>query len=85
MPYIAAADALVLPSRFEGLPNVVMEAMAIGTPVIATRAGGSMELQRDEPTAIWTNPGDPASLADALVQLATDPDAGKKRAVTARG
>ena len=39
---IAAADALILPSRFEGMPNVVLESMALGTPVIATRAGGTI-------------------------------------------
>jgi len=71
-PYISKADALVLPSRFEGMPNVVLEAMALGTPVIATRAGGTVELERDKPAILWCNPNDPKSLADALQKFSTD-------------
>ncbi|MEM6690038.1 MAG: glycosyltransferase [Planctomycetota bacterium] len=63
---LALADALVLPSHFEGMPNVVLEAMAAGISVIATRSGGTVELQRDEPTIFFAKPGDPLSLADAI-------------------
>lgn len=41
-PMIAAADALVMPSRFEGMPNAALEALALGTPVIATPAAGGI-------------------------------------------
>ena len=70
-PAIEAADALILPSHFEGMPNVVLESMAIGTPVIATRAGGTIELERDEPTILWAEPQNPSSLSQAILQFAT--------------
>lgn len=44
-PYVAGADAFLMPSRFEGMPNAALEALAVGTPVIATpEAGGIVEL-----------------------------------------
>ena len=83
LPRIAAADALVLPSHFEGMPNVVLESMAIGTPVIATKAGGTVELEREEPTICWANPQDAASLSDALMRFVGAKDEAQKRAHSA--
>lgn len=71
---IASADALLLPSRFEGMPNVVLESMALGTAVIATRAGGAVELQQDQPTAFWADPRSPTSIAEAVLLFANHPD-----------
>lgn len=78
-PSIIHADALILPSRFEGMPNVVLEAMALGTPVIATRAGGTIELEREEPTILWANPQDPSSLAKAILSFASDRESAVQR------
>ena len=82
-PFIKHADALILPSHFEGMPNVVLEAMALGTPVIATRAGGTIELERDQPTILWAQPQSPESLADAILNFASDRPSADQRAQAA--
>ena len=73
---IAAAKLLVLPSRFEGLPNVVLEAMTLRTAVIATAAGGTPQLcpDPDRPTMTLVPPNDPSTLAIALESIAGDDD-----------
>lgn len=70
---LAAADLLVLPSRWEGMPNVVLEAMASGLPVVATRAAGVRELLgplADQQTIPF---GDGQALTDAIVRIAEQP------------
>lgn len=70
---IAAAHALILPSLAEGLPMVVIEAMACGRPVISTCINGVPELLT--PKEGWLVPaGDPAALADAIVELSHTPN-----------
>jgi glycosyltransferase involved in cell wall biosynthesis len=70
---IAASDAVVLSSRFEGLPNVVMEAMAGARPVVATRVGGAPELVEDGVSGILVHPGDPDALASAMHKVMAAP------------
>jgi len=71
---IAASHALILPSLAEGLPMVVMEAMACGRPIIATAIAGIPELVT--PDTGWLVPaGDPAALAEAIQTLADTPRA----------
>jgi glycosyltransferase involved in cell wall biosynthesis len=65
-------DVLVLPSYTEGLPRVVLEAQATGTPVIATRVGGVPEVIRDSETGLLVDPRRPSQLAKALDRLVTD-------------
>lgn len=75
MPAIyAGIDVLVLPSHTEGLPRVVLEAQATGTPVIATRVGGLPEIVNDGKTGLLVNAHDPADLAGAIDQLAGNPN-----------
>ncbi len=69
---MAAADVVVLPSLYEGLPNVVMEAMALGKPVVATAAPGTTELVVDGETGLLAPIGTPRELCRALRRLARD-------------
>lgn len=78
-PWYEAASALVAPSRSEGLSNVILEAMAMGLPVVATRVGGNPELVIDGHTG-WLRPAeDPAALADAVSQCLNHPAESARR------
>ncbi len=67
------ADIFVLPSFAEGVPVVLMEAMASGLPVVATQVGGVSELVDHQESGLLTPPGDIAALIDALARLIDDP------------
>ncbi len=69
---LAASDVFVLPSRWEGLPLVIIEAMMAGLPVVATRVGGVGELVEDGVTGLLEPPAHPQALADALQRLLAD-------------
>jgi len=70
---LAGCDVFCLPSEMEGLPLVVLEAMAQGKPVVATAVGGTPELVVHGETGLLVQPGDVAALAAALAQLLADP------------
>jgi glycosyltransferase involved in cell wall biosynthesis len=66
---LGAADGLVLSSAWEGMPNVVMEALAAATPVVATRVGGVSEIVEAGRSGFLVPPGDPNALSQAMRQL----------------
>lgn len=70
--YIKASDVFVLPSLYEGLPNVVIEAMAVGTPVVAARVCGVPELIEDRISGLLVSPADAGALGSAIRELTAD-------------
>jgi len=89
---LAASDVLVLPSLYEGLPNVVLEAMRFRKPVIATAAPGTTEVVSDGETGLLVPVHDPVALARAIRTLTDDPalcrrmgEAGRARVESAFG
>ena len=81
--YLQQADAFVLNSTYEGLPHVVLEAMAAGTPVIATDAGGTGEVVEHNVTGLLVPVGDAAALKSAIGRLWSEPSLGRQLAVEA--
>ena len=72
--HYAAADVFCLPSFAEGLPVVLMEAMAMGLAVVATRITGTPELVEDGSSGLLVSPARGDELADALAELADSPE-----------
>ena len=70
--WYVAADATVLPSYYESFGMVALEAMACGSPVVASRVGGLQTTVRDRITGVLVPDHDPASLADALGRMLAD-------------
>ena len=70
---LTACDLFVLPSIFEGLPLIVLEAMAAARPVVATRVCGTAETVRDGETGRLVEARNPSALADAIVEALTQP------------
>ena len=68
----AALDVAVLPSYREAQGLVILEAMALARPVVASNVGGIPEMIEDGVTGLLVPPRDPAALADAIVRLLTD-------------
>jgi glycosyltransferase involved in cell wall biosynthesis len=80
---LRAFDVLVLSSRTEGTPMVVLEAMAAGVPIVATRVGGVPDVLSSA-DAMLVPPEDPAALAAAIRAVHDHPDAARSRADSAR-
>jgi D-inositol-3-phosphate glycosyltransferase len=81
--YYSAADVLVMPSFYESFGMVALEAMACGTPVIASQVGGLAFLVRDGGTGFTVPEGDPSALCDKLTLLLSDSDLRAKMGASA--
>ncbi len=75
---LAGLDVLTVPSRSDGSPLVVCEAMAAGVPVVASRVGGLPDLVEDGGSGLLVRPGEAEDLARALVSLLLDPEAARR-------
>ncbi|HJQ77217.1 MAG TPA: glycosyltransferase [Acidimicrobiia bacterium] len=73
--FIAAADLVVNPADVEGLPVSLLEALALGRPVVATAVGGVPSVIRHEMTGLLVPPGEPESLAEAMARALGSPQA----------
>jgi len=82
--YYAAADLAVVPSLYEPFGMVALETMAAGTPCIAADTGGLRELVVHDATGLRFEPGDPASLASAILRLLTDARLDRRLTLDAR-
>lgn len=72
--FVRAADIFVLSSYTEGLSHVLLEALSVGTPAVATAVGGNPEVLADGVNGLLVPPGDPRALAAAIERLLADPD-----------
>jgi glycosyltransferase involved in cell wall biosynthesis len=72
--WLRAADAAILPSRFENFPHAAVEALAAGTPVIATAVGGVPEIVETGVTGLLVPPGDSRAFGAAMASLVEEPE-----------
>jgi glycosyltransferase involved in cell wall biosynthesis len=79
-----SCDCFVNPSRCEGMPNAVLEAMACGLAVIASRVAGNRDVVEDGQTGLLTDTGDESGLRNAIVRLIEDPELRMACALRAR-
>ncbi len=89
LPLFRSADLLAMPACVrhgdqDGIPTVLIEALAMEIPVVATRVSGIPELVRDGDTGLLVDPDDPAALAAALARLLADPGLGRRLAAAGR-
>jgi glycosyltransferase involved in cell wall biosynthesis len=73
-PWMAACDVVLAPAVDEGFGRGLVEAMSVGTPVVATGSGGHAEIVRDGETGLLVPPDDAETLADAALRVLQDPD-----------
>ena len=83
-PYLRSFDGFVLTSRWEGLPIVLLEAMASRLPIVATDIPGTRELVIHEENGLLVPCGDHARMADAIVNILSDPERARRMGLRGR-
>lgn len=78
------ADVMVLPSYHEGLPNVVLESMASGTPIVATRIPGTIEAVEHGQVGLLVEPHEPEQISQAIMKLLGDDALRREMSIEAR-
>lgn len=81
---LSEAAVSILPSFSEGLSNTLLESMAAGVPVVATRVGGNPEVVTDGKTGFLVPPRDVGALVEATMSIVNDPDLGRRMGAEAR-
>lgn len=81
---LAASDLFILPSRWEGLPMALLEALASRLPVIASSVSGTREVIEHGTHGLLVSPGDPRALADAIARMRADPQGAARMGVAGR-
>lgn len=81
---VAAADVVMLPSQHEGFPNSLIEAMAVGVPVIASDVGGIPDVVQHGVNGVLVRPGDAAALLCAIEKAVSEYDISQRLAVRAK-
>jgi len=83
--FLSTIDIFVLPSVYEGLGVAILEAMAAGKPVVATRVGGIPELVSDAATGLLVPPMNPQALTEAISKLLSQPGLAQQMGEKGRG
>jgi len=83
-PYYAMAQITIMASHSEGSPNALLEAMAAGLPIVATRVGGIPEIATHEETALLVEARQPRAMAQAIQRLLKDRSLGERLAARAK-
>jgi L-malate glycosyltransferase len=81
---LVCCDIAVLPSRAEGFSNALLEYMAVGLPIVATRVGGNVEIIQHRTNGLLVSPDDPADLVGAISCLLENPSLASQLGIAAR-